>query len=67
MRLVRNINSTYNETNRNFKILEKEGIVSDKYVGRIRLIKLNRENPRTKILLQVLKTLESEDSVVVLQ
>ena len=62
MRLVRKINSTYNEINRNFKILEKEGIVSDQYVGRMRVIKLIHENPRTKILIQVLKTLESENS-----
>lgn len=63
MGLVRRINSTYNETNRNFKILEKEGIVSDQHVGRMRLVRLNQENPRTTILLQVLKTLESENSV----
>ncbi|PVX24716.1 MAG: hypothetical protein CW716_09500 [Candidatus Bathyarchaeum sp.] len=62
MDLVRRINSTYNETNRNFKILEKEGIVTDQYVGRMRLIRLNRGNPRTKILLQVLKKLDLENS-----
>ena len=62
MGLVRKINSTYNETNRNFKILEKEGLVTDQRVGRMRLIMLNREYPRTTILLRVLKTLESENS-----
>lgn len=62
MDLVRRINSTYNETNRNFKILEKEGIVTDQYVGRMRLIRLNHGNPRTKILLQVLKKLDIENS-----
>jgi hypothetical protein len=63
MGLVRRINSTYNETNRNFKILEKEGIVTDYRVGRLRVIKLNRENPRTVILIKVLKTLESENTL----
>lgn len=67
MGLVRRINSTYNETNRNFKILQKEGIVTDRHFGRMRVIKLNRENPRTGILLQVLETLESENSVAALQ
>ena len=62
MSLVRIINSTYNETNRNLKILEEKGIVINIYYGRIRMIKLNRENPRTKVLLQVLKTLESENT-----
>jgi len=66
MGLVRRINCTYNETNRNFKILQKEGIVTDHHIGRMRMIRLNRENPRTVILFQVLKTLESENSVAVL-
>lgn len=65
MSLVSRINSTYNETNRNFKILEKEGILSDRYVGRMRLIKLNHENSRTKMLLQVLRMLESEERAFV--
>lgn len=61
MGLVRSINSTYNETNRSFKILQKEGIVTEKHIGRMRIIRLNRENPRTIILLQALRTLESEN------
>ena len=62
MGLVRKINSTYNETNRNLKILESEGIVLNVYFGRIRMIRLNRENPRTIVMLQVLKTLESQSN-----
>jgi len=62
MGLVRKINSTYNETNRNLKILEAEGVVLNIYLGRIRMIRLNRDNPRTIVLLQVLKTLESESN-----
>ena len=61
MSLVRGINSTYNETNRNLKILGEEGIVLNIYYGRIRMVRLNRENQRTLVLLQVLKTLESEN------
>jgi Predicted transcriptional regulator len=61
MAVVRKINSTYNETNRNLKILEQEGIIHSEVYGRVRYIKLNRENPRTTLLLQALKTLESEN------
>jgi len=60
MGLVRNINSTYVEVNRNFKILEKEGIVTDQRVGRLRVIRLNRENPTTTLLLQALKILSTQ-------
>jgi hypothetical protein len=60
MGLVRNINSTYVEVNRNFKILEKEGIVTDQRVGRLRVIRLNRENPTTTLLLQALKILSNQ-------
>lgn len=59
MGLVRKINSTYNEVNRNLIILEKEGIVTNIRCGRMRVIKLNRENPKAVLLLQVLQQLES--------
>jgi DNA-binding transcriptional ArsR family regulator len=65
MGLVRRINSTYNEVNRNLSIMEREGIITDTHCGRMRLIKLNRENPKTVLLLQVLKQLESGKSVTV--
>jgi len=61
MGLVSKINSTYNEVNRNLAILERDGIITDTRCGRMRLIKLNRENPKTVLLLQVLKQLESEE------
>jgi DNA-binding transcriptional ArsR family regulator len=57
MGLVRNINSTYVEVNRNLKILEEESVVTDNRVGRMRVIRLNRENPKTTLLLQALKIL----------
>jgi DNA-binding transcriptional ArsR family regulator len=65
MSLVCRINSTYNEVNRNLKILERECIIVNSRCGRMRLVKLNRENPETVLLLQVLKQLGSRTSVAV--
>jgi predicted transcriptional regulator len=52
MRLVSKTNSTYNEINRNLQILEKEGIITNTYPiktrhGKVRIIRLNKENPKT--------------------
>jgi hypothetical protein len=58
--LVRKTNSTYNETMRNLKILEGHGVVIISHLGRVVWIRLDRENPKTIVLLQVLKTLESK-------
>jgi predicted transcriptional regulator len=55
--LMRRINSTYGQVNRNLLILEHEGIVNVQYYGRLRMIKLNRENPRTITLLKILRLL----------
>jgi DNA-binding transcriptional ArsR family regulator len=60
MGLVRKINSTYIEVNRNVKMLEGEGIVTDQRVGRMRMIRLNSENPKTVLLLQALKILNTQ-------
>jgi predicted transcriptional regulator len=67
MRLVSTVGSTYNELNRNLQILEKEGIVINEYPikvrhGKVRVIRLNKENPKTLVLLKVLKTLEQENN-----
>ncbi len=61
MRLVRKVNSTYNQVNSNLQILQKERIIFDEHFGRMRVIRLNKENPRTKILLQTLKMLETTE------
>lgn len=61
MHLVRRINSTYNDVQRNLKIFEEEGLIVEKRFGRHRLIGLDRENPKVKTLLQVLKTMDKED------
>ena len=58
MNLVRLLNSTYNEVNRNLAILEKEGIVTQRYRGKQRLIRLNFENEKTKLLLQIIGLLK---------
>ncbi len=68
MKLVNAVNSTYNEVNRNLEILEEAGIITnDNRVqvrhGKVRVIRLNRDNPKTKILLQALKTLDNENNI----
>ena len=68
MKLVDAVSSTYNELNRNLEILEKEGIITNDYRvkvrhGKVRVIRLNRDNPKTKILLQALKTLDNENNI----
>ncbi|MDI9577868.1 MAG: hypothetical protein WC203_08590 [Candidatus Bathyarchaeia archaeon] len=63
MQLVRKTGGKYSEVNRNLKILESEGIITSEYRkqvkrARVRIIKLNRENPRAEKLLKALKMLE---------
>lgn len=60
--LVRRVNSTYSQVNRNLQILEHEGIVTTQYYDRLRIIKLNRENPKTVTLLEVLRQLRDQSS-----
>jgi len=65
MRLVSAVGSTYNELNRNLQILCKEQLIIDEYRvkvrhGKVRVIRLNKENPNTLVLLKVLKTLDQE-------
>jgi predicted transcriptional regulator len=59
MSLVRKINSTYNQVDRNLRILEKEGIITIQHRGRLRMIKLNHENLKTKTLIKALKILDT--------
>lgn len=63
MELVRRTGSTYNELNRNLEILEKENLIINEYRlkvrhGKVRVISLNRDDHRTKILLEVLRALD---------
>ena len=57
MELVWKVNNSYNEVNSNLQILEKEGIVFNEHFGRMRVVRINKENPRTARLLQALKIL----------
>jgi DNA-binding transcriptional ArsR family regulator len=57
MKLVRVVNSTYNEVDRNLRILEREGIVNQRRVGRNRIIRLNLKNEKTVVTLKILKLL----------
>ena len=59
--LVRKVNSTYTQVNRNLKILQQEDIVESKYYGRMRMIKLNRENPKTEVMLKALRMLRHHE------
>jgi hypothetical protein len=61
MKLVQQVNSTYNQVNSNLQILQTEAIIFDEHFGRMRVIRLNRENPRTEGLLQILKNLEATE------
>ena len=57
MRLIVGINSKYPQVNSELKILQKESIITDQHIGRTRLIRLNKENPGTMLILQALKLL----------
>jgi hypothetical protein len=66
MKLVSRVNSTYNDVNRNLLILAKEDIIVDEYRvkvkhGKVRVIRLNKENPKTKLLLAALQSLDIEN------
>lgn len=57
-KLVRMVNSNYNDVNRNLIILEKEGIIKMHMLGHVRIIELRRENPKAQALLEALDTLQ---------
>jgi DNA-binding transcriptional ArsR family regulator len=59
MKLVRMVNSTYNEVDRNLRILEREGLVTQRYAGRKRIVRLNFKNEKTLVSLKILKILEN--------
>ena len=69
MQLVGRVRGAYNEVNRNLILLEEEGIITNDYRkkvkhGQVRVILLNKENPRTKKLLQALKVLDDEENAL---
>lgn len=59
MNLVRDVNSTYNEVNRNLHILVQEQLVVQTYVGKKRFLHLNFRNEKTSVMLQILELLDN--------
>jgi predicted transcriptional regulator len=65
MQLVQKLGSSYNEINRNLKILEAEGIIKNDYPKKVkhstvRIITLNCSSDRTQKLLKALRDLDEE-------
>jgi DNA-binding transcriptional ArsR family regulator len=62
--LLRMIKSTYNQANRNLVILEEEGLIKTRRLGRLRIIELQSNAPRTLAILEALELLDRpiEDS-----
>jgi hypothetical protein len=61
MLLILKVNGKYPQVNSELQILHKEDIIIDERIGRMRIIRLNMENPNTSLLLQALKLLHSND------
>jgi DNA-binding transcriptional ArsR family regulator len=59
MELIRKVNSTHNEVSRNLEILTEENIIRVKKYGRLKIIQLNRENEKTRVLLRALHLLDT--------
>ena len=58
MKLVHAVNSTYNEVDRNLRILEDEGLVAQRYVGQRRYVSLNLKNEKTLAVFKILNLME---------
>ena len=58
MQLIMKVNGKYPRVNSELQILLKEEIIIDAHLGRMRIIKLNKEKPKTGVLLQALKLLQ---------
>ena len=61
MRLILGIRGKYPQTNAELHVLQKEGIIIDVHIGSLREIRLNRDNPKTALILEALKILHSKD------
>lgn len=58
MSLVREVNSTHNEVDRNLHILVEEKLVIQTYVGKNRILRLNLRNEKTVVILKILALLD---------
>ena len=63
MKLVRIVNSTYNEVNRNLRILESAGLITQQRIRLKRIIRLKIENKKTLAVLEALKILEAPNAL----
>jgi predicted transcriptional regulator len=63
MELVRIVNSTYNEVNRNLRILEGAGLITQQRIRHKRIIRLKFENKKTLDMLKALKILEAPNDL----
>jgi DNA-binding transcriptional ArsR family regulator len=61
MKLIKKVNSSHNEVDRNLKILTDENLITQQLIGRKRIIRLNYENKKTVILLKTLHVLKNAD------
>jgi hypothetical protein len=59
MLLILKINGKYPQVNAELQILQNQDLIIDRRVGRMRIIRLNKENLNTGLLLQALKLLSS--------
>jgi len=57
--LVRRTNSTHIQVSRNLAILAREGLVEDRHLGPVRMIKLSRDNERVQAVLKALNLLRT--------
>jgi hypothetical protein len=62
MQLILGIRGKYPQTNTELRILAEASIIIDEHVARMRIIKLNKENPNTALLLQALKILNNREN-----
>jgi hypothetical protein len=60
--LLRMINGTYNQMNRNLVILEEEGIIKTKRLGHLKIVELQSNAPKTLALLKALELLDRLNS-----
>jgi len=62
--LVRMTNSTYYQVHRNLEILSREGMVDVRTYGRMKMIRLCHDNPKTEVLVKALHLIENVDDTV---
>jgi hypothetical protein len=62
MQLILGIRGKYPQVNSELLILQKENIIIDQRIGRMRMLRLNKENAGTLQILQALKILSDKNS-----